>query len=205
SPSLAFAFWKSHETLDLPDLQVIFTPASYKEGVPTQLDEFPGMTIASWPMRPLSTGHVRARDADMAVKPLIQPNYLAHEEDRRILLVGIRLMRRLVHSPQLAPWYDREELPGDGVQDGDELLDFARRYGTTMFHLMGTCRMGPASRRDTVIDDTLRVHGVEGLRVADASVMPSMLSANTNAATIMIAEKASDMILGRPLLPPAKV
>ncbi|MGE0253534.1 MAG: GMC family oxidoreductase [Alphaproteobacteria bacterium] len=205
SPSLAFAFWKSHEALEHPDLQIIFTPASYKEGVPTQLDDFPGMTIASWPMRPLSTGHVRARGADMAVKPLIQPNYLAHDEDRRILLAGIRLMRRLVRSPQLARWYDREELPGEAVQGDDELIDFARRYGTTMFHLMGTCRMGPATRGDTVVDDALRVHGIDGLRVVDASVMPSMPSANTNAATLMIAEKASDMILGRPPLPPAEV
>lgn len=201
SPSLVYVFWKSQEALDQPDLQLIFTPASYKEGVPSQLDDFPGMTLAAWAMRPESTGYVHARSSDAMDKPAIQPNYLAADYDQRVTVAGLRLTRRLLRTPELAPWYVREEFPGDDVQSDDELLDFARQRGTTVFHLMGTCRMGPASDRNNVVDDELKVHGIEGLRVADASVMPTMPSANTNASTIMIAEKASDMILGKPPLP----
>ena len=146
---------------------------------------------------------MRARNADANDKPAIQPNYLAHEYDRQVTVAGLRLERQLPRTPELAHYFDHEAVPGDAVQSDDELLDFARRYGTTVFHLMGTCRMGPAAERNSVVDDELKVHGIEGLRVVDASVMPTMPSANTNAATIMIAEKASDMILGQPPLPSA--
>jgi len=203
TPSQVFVFWKSHAAMDLPDLQLIFTPASYKDGKIAQLDEYPGMTAAIFAMRPLSRGFVRARTADASDKPAIQPNYLAHEYDRQITVAGLRLERQLLRTPELARYFDHEAVPGDAVQSDDELLDFARRYGTTVFHLMGTCRMGPAAERNSVVGDELKVHGIEGLRVVDASVMPAMPSANTNAATIMIAEKASDMILGQPPLPAA--
>jgi choline dehydrogenase len=201
TPSQVFVFWKSHEALDAPDLQFIFTPASYKDGRIAELDDYPGMTAAVFAQRPLSTGHVRARTADAGDKPAIQPNYLAHDYDRRVTVAGLRLQRRLLRSPELSRYFDRETAPGDAVQSDDELLDFARRYGTTIFHLMGTCRMGQAAERNSVVSDELEVHGLEGLRIVDASVMPSMPSANTNASTIMIAEKASDMILGKPPLP----
>ncbi|MFT5182866.1 MAG: choline dehydrogenase [Alphaproteobacteria bacterium] len=203
TPSQVFVFWKSHATMDLPDLQLIFTPASYKDGKIAQLDDYPGMTAAIFPMRPLSRGFVRARTADAGDNPAIQPNYLSHEYDRQVTVAGLRLQRQLLRTPELARYFDREAVPGDAVQSDDELLDFARRYGTTVFHLMGTCRMGPAAERNSVVDDELKVHGIEGLRVVDASVMPTMPSANTNASTIMIAEKASDMILGQPPLPAA--
>jgi len=205
SPTLVFIFWKSHDTVGQPDLQMTFTPASYREGVQARLDDFPGMTVAAWPTRPESTGHVRARSADTFVAPEIQPNYLASEADRRVLLAGIRLGRRMLQTPELAAWYEREEVPGPALQSDDELLDFARRRGTTSFHLMGSCRMGPAGDARNVVGDDLAVHGIARLRVVDASVMPSMPSANTNAPTIMIAEKAADMILGRPPLPAAPV
>ena len=104
-------------------------------------------------------------------------------------------------APRFGRFYDREEFPGPGVESDDEILDFARRRGTTAFHPMGTCRMGPQSDPGAVVDDELRVHGVDGLRVVDASVMPTMPSANTNASTLMIAEKAADLIRGRPPLP----
>ncbi len=197
SPTVVHCFWKSHEALQTNDLQMTFTPASYKEGVQSQLDDFPGMTVAAWQQRPESTGWVRARTADPLAPPEIQPNYLAHEMDRRVLLGGIRLGRRLLRTQPLAPYFVREEFPGDDAQTDDELLAFARQRGTTTFHLMGTCRMGPATDPSTVVDDQLRVHGMEGLRVVDASIMPSMPSANLNASTLMIAEKGADLILGR--------
>ncbi len=196
SPSLVHVFWKSDPALDTPDLQCTFTPASYKAGgIAGMLDDFPGMTCGAWQQRPESLGYVRLRSADPFTHPDIQPNYLAHENDRRVLLAGIKLARRLMTTPQLAPFYDREELPGADAVTDDELMHWARQQGSTVFHLMGACRMGPAADRGAVVDDRLRVHGLHGLRVADSSIMPSMPSANTNASTLMIAEKAADMIL----------
>ena len=198
SPSLVHVFWKSEAALDVPDLQFTFTPASYKAGgIAGMLDDFPGMTCGAWQQRPESVGYVRLRSADPHEHPAIQPNYLAHENDRRVLLAGIKLARRLLTTPELASFYDREELPGADAQTDDELMHWARQQGSTVFHLIGACRMGPDSDRMAVVDDQLRVRGVEGLRVADSSIMPSMPSANTNAATLMIAEKAADRILGR--------
>lgn len=201
SPTLVYVFWKSNDALDNGDVQITFTPASYNEGVQSQLDDFPGMTIAPWQQRPESAGYVRAKSADPREKPAIQPNYLAEELDRTTLLGAMRLAKKLIKSPELAPYYDRAEAPGDDIQSDDELLDFARQRGTTAFHLMGTCRMGPRHDPSTVVDDELRVHGIDGLRVADASVMPMMPSSNTNAPTIMIGEKAADMIRNKQPLP----
>jgi choline dehydrogenase len=205
SPSLAYVFWKSHQSLEEPDLQFIFTPASYKQGVPSQLEDYPGITIACWPMRPQSRGYVRAKSANTADAPEIQPNYLALESDQHILLAGLKLCRQMIQTPELAPIYDHETMPGKDIQSDDEIMDFARNMGTTVFHLMGSCRMGPSGETNSVVDDQLRVHGIEGLRVVDASVMPTTHSTNTNAATIMIAEKASDMIMGKSPLPAAAV
>ncbi len=198
SPSLAHVFWTSEAGLNRPDLQFVFSPASFREGVVGLLDSAPGMTCGVWQERPESTGYVRARSADPFEAPIIQPNYLAEERDRRVLLAGMRLARALMRTSSLAPYFDRETAPGDDVQTDDDFLDFARRQGTTVYHLIGTARMGPASDPDAVVDHELKVRGVERLRVVDASIMPTMPSANTNAATLMIAEKASDMITGRP-------
>ncbi|MEJ1975947.1 MAG: GMC oxidoreductase, partial [Acetobacteraceae bacterium] len=197
APSQVHVFWKSSEALDAPDLQCVFTPGSYKEGAVYVLDDYPGMTAGAWPHRPESTGHVRARSTNVFEDPEIQPNYLSDPMDRRITLGGIRLVRRLLSTPELAPYVERETLPGPDVQTDDALLDFARRTGSTCYHLIGTARMGPATDPTAVVDDQLRVHGMEALRVVDASIMPSMPSANTYATTLMIAEKASDMIRGR--------
>jgi choline dehydrogenase len=202
SPTLVYCFWRSTPEIANSDLQLTFTPASYKEGVQNQLDDFPGMTIASWQQRPESSGYVRARSADPFDKPIIQPNYLAEESDRRVLLAAMKLARRLLQTEPLRPYYDFETFPGKDVQTDDELMDAAKARGTTTFHPMGTCRMGPATDPTAVVDDQLRVHGMEGLRVVDASVMPMMPSANLNAATIMIAEKAADIIRGRTPLEP---
>ncbi len=143
-------------------------------------------------MRPESRGYVRARSADPNEPPAIQPNYLADEVDRRSIVDGLRWARRLLASPALEPYRGPETLPGSAVRSEDELLAYARAKGATVYHAIGTCRMG--TDLEAVVGPDLRVRGLEGLRVVDASVMPTMVSANTNAATLMIAEKASDLI-----------
>jgi len=203
NPTLIYVFWKSDPNVDNYDLQFTFTPASYKEGVQSTLDDFPGMTIASWQQRPDSAGYVRVRSADPFATPIIQPNYLVAESDRRVLLAGMKLARRLISSEPLQKYFEREEFPGPNVQSDEELLDAAKQRGTTTFHLMGTCRMAPDNDPTAVVDDQLRVRGLENLRVVDASIMPTMPSANLNASVLMIAEKAADMIRGKPALEPA--
>ena len=197
TPSHVHLFWKSFEGLDQPDLQCVFTPGSYKEGAVYVLDDYPGMTAGAWQHRPESRGWVRARSKDVFEDPEIQPNYLSDPMDQRVHLGGMKLIRRLLQTPQLAPFVDRETLPGPQVQSDDELMDFAKRNGVTTYHLIGTARMGPATDPTAVVDDRLRVHGMEGLRVVDASIMPSMTSANTYATTLAIAEKGADLIRGR--------
>jgi choline dehydrogenase len=200
SPTLVYGFWRSDPALEFGDIQFTFTPASYAEGVQSALETEPGMTIGSWQQRPESQGYVRLRTADPFEAPVIQPNYLDHEEDRRVLLAAMKLARRIMASKAMEPYNAGETYPGLQVRTDDELLESARHRGTTTFHPMGTCRMGPAGDDLAVVDDTLRLHGLEGIRVVDASVMPTMPSANLNASTMMIAEKASDMIRGRPPL-----
>jgi choline dehydrogenase len=205
NPTLIYCFWHSGEAAESSDIQMTFTPASYNEGVQGELEREPGMTVAAWQQRPESKGYVRIKTDSPFEQPAIQPNYLAEEHDRRVLLSAMRLARRLLASDALKPYYDREDIPGPHVQTDDELLDVAKQRGTTTFHPMGTCKMGPSTDPGAVVDDNLRVHGLEGLRVIDASIMPTMLSANLNAATMMIGEKGSDMIRGREPLPSANV
>jgi choline dehydrogenase len=196
SPSLVHFFWKSRKELTAPDLQGVFAPASYKEGYVGMLDNFPGITAGVWQHRPQSLGYVRAVSADPFADPVIQPNYLQHVEDQQVLVDGIRLARKLLQTPELAHYVEGETLPGPGKSTDDDLLEFAHRYGVSSYHLNGTAHMGPASDPLAVVDDQLRVHGLEGLRIADSSVIPKMPSANICAATMMIAEKAADMIRG---------
>ena len=196
-PTIGFVHGKSHPDLDDADMRILFTPGSYEEGKVYVLDSHPGMTCGAAQPRPESVGYVRAVSADPADPPIVQPNYLAAETDQRITLAGLKLVRALFNSPQLAPYFDHETLPGADVQTDDELLDFSRRRGNTGYHLIGTCRMGPESDARAVVDDELRVRGVDGLRVIDASIMPILPSANTFASTIAIAEKGADMVLGR--------
>ena len=197
SPSMVYGFWHSDPAARSNDLQFIFTPASYKQGVHGLLDDHPGFTVAAWQHRPQSKGWVRARTADPFEKPIIQPNYLADEGDRKVIVSAMKLARRLMHTDAMKPYLDFEEYPGDQVQGDDELLEAARDVASTTFHVMGTCRMGPAADPTAVVDDRLCVRGLEGLRVIDASVMPAMISANLNAATMVIGEKGADLVLGR--------
>ncbi|HEY4204484.1 MAG TPA: GMC family oxidoreductase N-terminal domain-containing protein [Xanthobacteraceae bacterium] len=200
SPTMVYCFWHSGETTESSDLQLTFTPASYKEGVQGQLEDEPGMTVASWQQRPESRGYVHCRSSDPFAAPIIQTNYLVEALDRRVVVAGMKLARRLLASAPLAPYYAHEDFPGPGVQTDDEFLAAATERGTTTFHPGCTCRMGPADAPWAVVDDQLRVHGLDGLRVIDASIMPRMISANLNASTMMIADKASDFIRGRSAL-----
>ncbi|MBK1658768.1 GMC family oxidoreductase [Paracraurococcus ruber] len=200
SPSHVHVFWKSFEGLDEPDLQCVFTPGSYAEGKVYVLDDYPGVTAGAWQHRPESTGWVRARSASVFEDPEINPNYLSDPMDVRVHLGGMRLLRRMLGTPELGRYVEAETLPGPDVQSDDELLDFAKKNGSTTYHLIGTARMGPETDPTTVVNDRLLVHGMQGLRVVDASIMPSMPSANTYATTMMIAEKAADFIRGRETL-----
>jgi choline dehydrogenase len=140
-------------------------------------------------------GYVHATSIDPFEAPVIQPNYLDHENDRRVLLDGMRLARQLLKTQALAQYSVGESMPGIQVERDDEMLDYIRRYGVSSYHLNGTARMGPSAERGDVVDAQLRVYGLEGLRVVDASIMPNIVSANTCASTMMIAEKAAEIIL----------
>lgn len=205
SPSLVHLFARSQPGLDRGDIQVLFTPGSYQEGRNYVLDEHPGMSCGARQQRPFSSGFVSLRSPDPQAAPVVQPQYLSDPRDPPVLLAALRLARQLLHSPGLARYFHSETLPGPQVQTDDEWLDFARRRGSTAYHLVGTCKMGPASDATAVVDAQLRVRGLQQLRVIDASVMPQVPSANTMAATLMVAEKAADMIRGRQAAEPAEV
>ncbi|MAY61831.1 MAG: choline dehydrogenase [Rhizobiales bacterium] len=194
SPSLVHIFAKSREGLETPDLQGVFSPASYKAGFVSMLDDYPGMTCGFWAHKPASTGYVHALSTNPIAEVKVQPNYLSVRSDLETLVSGIKLARKLVRSGPMQKYFDHEQLPGKDVQSDDELEAFAKQYGVSSWHLVGTAKMGPATDPDAVVDERLRVHGMERLTIADASVMPTSPSANTFAATIMIAEKASDML-----------
>jgi choline dehydrogenase len=204
TPSVVHWFWRTEDTMRQPNLQGVFSPASYKQGFVGLLDDYPGMTCGVWQHRPESIGYVRARSTDPFEAPIIQPNYLRDPIDQGILLKGMHLARQLLHTQALTPFFDRDELPGSGVHSDDEWLHYARQYGSTAYHLIGTARMGPVTDKTSVVDDQLRIHGLQRIRVVDASIMPNMPSANTYSSTMMIAEKASDMIRGRPPLAPVE-
>jgi choline dehydrogenase len=187
------AFVKSKPEMTRPDVQISFAPASYPNGQVGKLDTTPGMTCGAWQCRPEARGTVLAKSSNPLDAPAIKPNYLDHEVDRAAIISGLRLSRQIVHASVFNGSGAAEIYPGKDVQTDDEWLDYAYRNGSTVYHPVGSCKMG--TDRMAVVDPELRVHGVEGLRVVDASVFPKMTSSNTNAPTIMIAEKAADMIL----------
>jgi len=192
APSQLGAFAKSDPSRETADLQYHVQPLSLDRfGEP--LHTFPAFTASVCHLRPTSRGHVHLRGADPRLKPVIAPNYLATEEDRRVAVAAIRLTRRIAAAPALARYTPEEFRPGPAAQTDEELARAAGDIGTTIFHPVGTCRMG--SDAESVVDPALRLRGMSGLRVVDASVMPSITSGNTNAPVVMIAEKAADMIL----------
>tara|TARA_Y100001947_G_scaffold31154_1_gene24538 strand:+ start:1833 stop:3473 length:1641 start_codon:yes stop_codon:yes gene_type:complete len=196
SPTLVYCFWHSNEEIRNHDLQMTFTPASYKEGVQSTLDTEPGFTVTAWQQRPESLGWVKSKTSDPFDAPLIQPNYLDAEEDKRVVVAGLKLSRRLMHSKALSHYFDHEVYPGIEKQSDEELLQVARERGTTTYHQMGTCRMGPQSDPTAVVDNNLNVYGLKNIRVIDASIMPTMLSANLHSGATLIGEKGSDLVLG---------
>jgi choline dehydrogenase len=191
APSQLGAFAKSDPSLETPNLEYHIQPLSTdKLGDP--LHPFPAFTASVCNLRPASRGSVRIRSADPSATPAIRPNYLADPADRRVAADAIRLTRRICAAPAMARFSPEEFLPGSELQSDDDLARAAGDIGTTIFHPVGTCKMGTTA--DAVVDPRLRVHGIEALRIVDASVMPTITSGNTNSPTIMVAEKAADMI-----------
>jgi choline dehydrogenase len=193
SASLCAASVKVLEESATPDVQCVFAPASYKPGLIRKLDDKPGITGGPWQMRPLSRGYVLVRSSDPREQPAINPRYLAEDTDRRAMIGGLKFLRRLFAAPALAKYVIAERMPGPSVETDDELLDYARQNGSTVYHASCSCMMG--NHAMSVVDSELKVHGLDGLRVIDASIMPAVSSTNTNAPTIMIAEKGAAMIL----------
>jgi choline dehydrogenase len=188
---VAGAFARSRPDVDLADIQFHFMPLSADR--PGQgLHAFSGVTVSVCQLRPESRGTLAIRSADPAAHPSIVSNYLAAETDRRVLLDGMKLVRRIAGERAFARQVLREHLPGPEAGSDEALMAYARGYGTTVFHPCGTCKMGSDAK--AVVDARLRVHGLDGLRVADAAIMPTLTSGNTNAPTIMIGEKAADLI-----------
>ncbi|HVG50515.1 MAG TPA: choline dehydrogenase [Xanthobacteraceae bacterium] len=190
-PATLTVFTKSDPTQETPNIQYHVVPATYpKLGEPPS--PFPGFTASACNLRPTSRGYVRIKGADARDNPSIRYNYLATPDDQRVAVDSIRLTRRIVAAPALARFGAEEFLPGLAAQSDAEVLEAAREVAGTVYHPVGTCKMG--QDRMAVVDERLRVRGIAGLRVVDASIMPNLVSGNTNAPTIMIAEKAADMM-----------
>jgi len=191
APSQLGAFAKSDPALEFPNLQYHVQPLTLEKfGEP--LHPFPAFTASVCNLRPESRGSVHIKTGTLGDKPSIRPNYLSAPADRRVAVEAIRLTRRIVSQPAMAQFAPEEFKPGPSIDSDDDLARAAGDIATTIFHPVGTAKMG--SDETAVVDDRLRVHGLEGLRVVDGSVMPTITSGNTNSPIIMIAEKAADMI-----------
>ncbi len=187
-------FARTRPELATPDIKMsisIFSADRPQDG----LHPWSGFTIIVYQLRPESRGEIRLKSANPQDPPAMIPNYLATETDRRTIIDGLLLGRRLLATPHLQHYVAEEYLPGPAVATDEQMLQHARACGGTVFHPTSTCKMG--SDPMAVVDPELRVNGIEGLRVVDASVMPTVVSGNTNAATIMIAEKAADLVRQR--------
>ncbi|MFZ4688146.1 MAG: GMC family oxidoreductase [Polymorphobacter sp.] len=194
------AYVRTRPGLSGPDVQYHILPGSMDVDAYTlkgemELEKLPGLTIAPCQLRPESRGTIHIKSAAPLDRPAIRPNYLADAVDQATIVAGLRFARTLAAQPALSRWMAEETLPGTATASDADLLEYARQRGSTLYHPVGTAQMGRADDPMAVVDPQLRVHGIDGLRVVDASVMPRLVSGNTNAATVMIAEKASDMIL----------
>lgn len=185
-------FAKTQKEVETPDIQFHFQPLSAdKPGV--EMHPFSGMTMSVCQLRPESRGRIVIKSPDSHVYPEIHPGYLSARIDQETAVASIKLARRLTETSALSPFIVAERAPGATLTDDEEILDVARNLSQTIHHPTSTCRMGNGPM--SIVDERLRVHGIQGLRVVDASIMPTIVSGNTNAPTIMIAEKASDMII----------
>ena len=189
------AFWYADTSAASPDLQFHFLAGAGAEaGVPSVPKGASGITLNSYALRPKSRGSVSLRSADPAALPLVDPNFLADPDDLRIAAEGVKISREVFSQPSLQKYIRTLRFPDDAVKTQADYEAYARQYGRTSYHPVSTCRMGQDDM--AVVDPALRVRGVDGLRICDSSVMPSLIGSNTNAPTIMIAEKAADLIRG---------
>ncbi|MCK1487755.1 GMC family oxidoreductase N-terminal domain-containing protein [Bradyrhizobium sp. 193] len=190
--ALIAGFVRTLSKLPTPDVQFHMAPGTRDSARPSRLEKEPGMSVAINQCRPNSRGSIHIKSAIPGSEPAIQPNYLSSKIDCDCTVAGMQIARNIVQHPAIAKWIDFEICPGDKVQSYEEWLDYARRAGGGLHHFVGTCKMG--NDPGAVVDDRLRVHGIVGLRVIDASIMPTVPSGNTYAPTLMIAEKGADMI-----------
>lgn len=192
---LTFGFVKSRPELEVPDVQYFFVHASYANAAERKLDRLPGMTLGVAQLRPQSVGSIHIQTADPFMQPRIKPNFLASEIDQQSLIGGMEVARKIMEQPSMAKYVESEMTPGLAVQSQEEWLTFAREDGQTIYHPIGTCKIGAEADPFAVVDERLKVKGIQQLRVVDASVIPAMISGNTQAAVMMVAEKAADLIL----------
>jgi len=184
------AFFKTRPELEAPDIQLHLVPYAVKNPKKRELHDWPGMTVTCNQMRPESLGSIHIRSADPKAQPAIRFNFLDDPLDRRTMVDAFHLIRRFIGAKPLDPYRGEEYSPGPAVQTDEDVLAWIRANSETVYHPIGTCRMAPGA----VVDDRLRVHGLTGLRVADASIFPTMPSGNTNAPAIMVGEKAAELI-----------
>ncbi|MCC8395757.1 GMC family oxidoreductase N-terminal domain-containing protein [Paraburkholderia sp. MMS20-SJTR3] len=175
-----------------PDVQFVIAPGSFAEGRIGVLEPEPGVSCGVWQMRPESRGHVHITSSDLTAAPTIAPSYLSSELDRNTMVEGLKIGRRIFAQPEVARYIVDETVPGRQADTDDALLKYVRDNGSTVYHAVGTCRMGEDEM--SVVDSEMRVRGTTGLRIVDGSVMPSITSTNTNATVLMLAERAADMI-----------
>lgn len=194
SAGILGGFVKSREGLEVPDVQFHIAHASFKDPKKRVFDKFPGLTIAPCQLRPESRGSIHIGSADPLAAPKIRPNFLQNKLDQEIHVAGMRIARDVMAAPSAAKYIVEETTPGLETASDEALLDHALKTGATMYHPVSTCTMGTDPQAGAVVDPRCRVHGIDGLRVADASIMPRLTSGNTNAPSIMIGEKAADMI-----------
>src|ERR1700738_936413 len=183
---------KTRPDLATPDVQMLLVPYSIKDPKTRKLQDFPSMTISCYQLRPESLGSIHIRSADPKAQPAIRFNFLADSIAQQAMVGGFRMMRKIVNAAPMDTYRGEEFSPGPSVNSDEEILTWIRNNSQTAYHPIGTCRMGPGP--NTVVDDKLKVHGIEGLRIADASIFPTMPSGNTNAPSIMVGEKAADIL-----------
>jgi choline dehydrogenase len=186
------AFLKTRPELETPDVQMHLVPYSIKDPKTRKLQDFPSMTIACYQLRPESLGTIHIRSNDAHAQPAIRFNFLHDPIDQAAMAEGFRMMRKIVDAPPMDKFRGEEYSPGAHLKSDEQILDYIRNNSQTAYHPIGTCRMGPGP--SCVVDEKLKVHGLEGLRVADASIFPTMPSGNTNAPSIMVGEKCADLI-----------
>ena len=187
-------FTKSRDGLDRPDIQYHFQPWSADKPA-DGTHKFSAFTASVCQLRPKSRGYLELASNNASVKIKIHPQYLSGSEDQRVAIDSIKLTRQIMQAPAIKNLIAEEHEPGNILQSDEQLLDYARQRSTTIYHPSGTCKMGSANDPTAVVDHKLKVHGIEGLRVADCSIMPEIVSGNTNAPAIMIGEKAAEMVL----------